>query len=137
MGNFSYICKKCKTSIRQPERCIIFLLDKGEIVEWQIGRYTGYGAVEEARTGYDDCDGDTWKYAKWSTLVNMHFNDDDTTGFAVYHEKCYTGQIPIKISDDDSEQGWGLPRNKFIIEKKIDLHKLPLKTRKILCAARL
>ena len=119
MGNFSYICKKCGTPIREHERCVLFLLDDGEVVEYQNGTYGGYGCVREKIGSNLSHDGESWTYKEWEELVDMHFSYKNNTGFAVYHEQCYNKQIPRTISKDDPNQGWGLHGKKFDIKKDI------------------
>ena len=119
MGCFSYICKQCKTPINAGERCVIFLLDKGDVVEYQRGVYDNYGSVEEAQKESYSCSGDSWHYKDWVKLVDMHFSDDVGSGFALFHEACYKDQIPKSISEDDPNQGWGKLRQKFLEKKDI------------------
>ena len=135
MGCFSYMCKKCGTSVRSSsfdgERCIIYFLDGGVVVEEMRGVYDSYGRVfidtdsghilhkkKENTTNPENMDSpstDThkWEYDDWYTLVDLHFNKDPTTGFAVFHEACFEGNRPKTISDDDPNQGWDKPRMKY------------------------
>lgn len=121
MGCFSYMCKECGVPINDMERCIIFFLDKKEVVEIQHGTYDNYGCVHEAMTGKESHSGESWKYKEWGKLVDMQFDNDNSSGFAVYHEACYTGQTPRTRSKDDPNQGWGRAKDYFTEESSITL----------------
>jgi len=140
MGNFSYICPFCKKGVRALyfygpggkdslfERCTLFFIYKGVIVEKMTGRYNGYGTVFKAggthtllaepieETKESDKDNHfIWEFADWQTLVDLHFKGDDDpdkndhhTGFAICHEVCNPGGwIPSERGEDDPNQGWG------------------------------
>ena len=128
MGCFSYLCKKCGKGITSSsfdgQKCILFLLKEGTIVEKIEGRYDSYGKVfskggshkllttpigeidkhfkQEKKKGKI-----VWEYDDWGNLVDLHFNDNKSDGFAAYHKKCYSDEVPIEKSDDDPDQGWG------------------------------
>ena len=100
------MCKKCGTSIRaNGERCIIFLLKNGEIQQIQRGKYDNYGCCEEHLRPDLSHNGESW-HMGWVEACGLHFSPDDTNGFAVYHEACWKGELPIRRSKDDPEQGW-------------------------------
>ena len=106
MGCFSYLCKGCNESIKSDsfsgQDCYMFLLKKGKVDQYMAGPYNSYGAV------FDDNGSDAieWR-GDWGKLVTLHFNDNKNDGFAVYHKKCYDEKLPMTISDDDPNQGWG------------------------------
>ena len=113
MGCFSYICKGCGTPINSTtfagESCIIFLLDKGVVVEQMEGQYDSYGRIIDENDITHE-----WKHKEWGELCDMHFDDDKSTGFAVYHSACHKGKVPKTISKDDERQGFGKLRDKYL-----------------------
>ena len=108
---FSYICKECETPVRLSEACIFFLLKEGEVVEFQKGINGGHGHITEAKdyTG----EGDFWREDEWNKLVDLHFDNNDGNGFAVFHQKCYRNVPPRTISDTDPRRGFGYQRRKY------------------------
>lgn len=112
MGCFSYICKKCGTPINADigvgEKCIIFLLDKGVVVEQMQGRYDMYGRVIDENGATHE-----WGYKEWNELCDMQFDEDEGTGFAVFHSACYDGVLPTTKSGDDENQGFGEVREEY------------------------
>lgn len=136
MGNFSYICKGCNTPVNDMEKCVFFLLDKGIIVEYQIGTNNNYGATTEAERKEHSFSGETWKYKDWDELVTMMCGNDKTSGFAVYHQVCYHDQIPTEESEDDPNQGWGEMRDKYCKKNNIFKH-MPEEVKKTICAIKL
>ena len=123
MGEFSYMCKKCGRAVNHMESCIFFLLDKGRVVECQIGVNSNYGCVinKNAKTVFDEHM--DWDYDEWTNLVDLHFNDDVSSGFSVFHQACYDGVPPTTISEDDPNQGWGNPLRKNMNKQEYDLCK--------------
>jgi hypothetical protein len=136
MGEFSSMCKECDKAVQGGDRAVLFLLDKGEVVEMMRGKYDNYGRIyiEEGKhklyRKYDPEDklgpkqeGDSfkWQYKPWGELCNMEFGDSwidsygyihsgsfTSSGFAYYHEACYHKQIPQTTSRLDPNQGWGI-----------------------------
>ena len=104
---FSYICKVCNRNIKSNteagERCKIFLLVNGNIVETMSGQYNGFGSVFEKglKKSYD------WEYANWDKLVDIHLNDNPKDGFAAYHEACYRNHRPGTRSENDPNRAMG------------------------------
>ena len=117
MGCFSYICKGCGTPINATpfvgEKCIMFLLRDGKVVEQMEGRYDGYGRIED-----DDDITHEWT-GDWHELVDLHFSKNNKEGFAVYHSACYKGKLPKTISEDDPHQGFGRVRKKYMKGTKV------------------
>lgn len=114
MGCFSFLCKECGKPINSDsfrgERCILFLLDHGLIIESMQGEYDSYGRVF-------DKNGNSIKWKKkWSEVCNLMFDKELDNGIAAYHEDCFPGRSPRTRSKDDPNQGWGsfkLPEKKF------------------------
>ena len=50
MGNFGYICPKCKTPINGYENCVLRHIRHGKLLGKAEGHYDGYGRVYEDRT---------------------------------------------------------------------------------------
>ena len=100
MGCFSYLCKKSGKPINSSsfrgDKCHIFLLKGGKVVEEMHGNYDSYGRV----FGFE------WEM-DWGEAVDLHFNGNSNDGFAVYLDMHYENEIPTEISEDDPEQGWG------------------------------
>ena len=104
MGCFSYLCKKCERNIQEFDRARGYLLVNGVVVEEQRGRYDLYGrAVPDEKEMYTE--DSQWTHGEWGDLVDLHFNDDKSTGFAFMHEECADGLMPTTVSKDDPEQG--------------------------------
>lgn len=116
MGCFSYICKGCNTAVNAEERCVIFFMRDGKIIEAQRGHYDNYGSCNPENK-WDEKDvnhsGEYWECGEWEDLISEHFNEKSDTGFVIYHEACYKGQKPRNVSRDDPNQGWGPSRGKF------------------------
>lgn len=112
MGCFSFMCKKCKTSVRSTsmvgENVHLFLLKDGVVVEQMEGGYDSYGRVFDANG-----DSIEWKMP-WSEVCDLMFHPDDSNGIAAIHTRCYNGAIPTKRSDGDPEQGWQKVRKKHL-----------------------
>ena len=105
MGCFSYMCKECGKPVNSDsftgEECRIYRLENGQVMQEMRGQYNSYGSVFDG-----DGLGTEWK-GDIHENVDKHFNSDNTTGFAIVHERCFSGKVPTTISDDDPDQGWG------------------------------
>ena len=115
MGCFSFMCKECGKPINSSsfrgERCILFLLKDGIIIESMQGEYDSYGRVfdEEGKSIH-------WNMP-WSNVCDLMFKKETNNGIAAYHEDCYEGIAPTHRSDDDPDQGWGSfrePKTPFV-----------------------
>ncbi len=115
MGEFSYMCKKCKTSIRASERCILFLIEDSKIIDIQNGVYSNAGYCEE-HAGEDGME--SWCMS-WSGVHSLMFRKDKHNGIGAYHESCWNGELPTIRSNDDPEQGWQDTRDRFLERKDI------------------
>jgi hypothetical protein len=106
MGCFSYICKECGKSIKsnsfRGERVYLFLLRDGEVVETMEGEYDSYGRV----LTIDHKKSIEWSI-DWGFIVDLHFDNDKGNGIAAIHKRCWKGDIPKNISENDPDQGWG------------------------------
>lgn len=104
MGCFSFICKECGKAILsnsfRGEKVNLFLLKDGIVIDNMIGEYDSYGRVFD-----DDFESIHWKM-KWSDVCDLIFSDNDGSGIAAIHSKCFH-EIPSTMSDDDPNQGWG------------------------------
>jgi len=114
MGCFSFMCQGCGKPINSSsfrgERCILFLLKDGQVIESMQGEYDSYGRVfdEEPKSI-------NWNM-EWSDVCDLMFNKDNSNGIAALHEDCFDGTVPTKRSEDDPDQGWGkfkLPSTPF------------------------
>ena len=105
MGCFSYICQECEKPILSDsfrgQKVKLFLLKQGKVVEKMEGEYDSYGTVFDK-----NFKSLAWKM-DWVDAVDLHFNGNDGDGFAAVHSSCWRGVVPIVISDDDPNQGWG------------------------------
>lgn len=132
MGCFSFMCLGCNQPINSSsfrgERCILFLLKNGSIIEKMQGEYDSYGRVFDENGKSIE-----WKSYPWShisdlkdfiypegeegiTVCDLMFRKERNNGIAAYHEECYNGGPVIERSLDDPDQGWGefvLPPNPF------------------------
>ena len=106
MGCFSFICKECgepiKSSSFRGERCILYLIQDGLVIESMQGEYDSYGRVFD-----ENGDSIKWKLLPWSGVCDLMFNKDKHNGIAAIHEECFDGIVPNKRSDGDPDQGWG------------------------------
>jgi len=104
---FSYICKVCgeniKASSSSGERCQLFLLIDGKIVERMSGQYNAKGSVFNNNSESSL----NWEYDNWDKLVDLHFSDNPNNGFAAYHERCYRNQRPTTRSENDKFRSSG------------------------------
>jgi hypothetical protein len=105
MGCFSFLCKACGKPINSSsfrgERCILFLLKNGEVIEQMQGEYDSYGRVF-------DKNGESIHWSMdWRNVCTLMFKKDERNGIAAYHEKCYDYILPSKRSEGDPNQGWG------------------------------
>jgi hypothetical protein len=91
----------------------LYLLKEGKVIQEMQGQYDSYGKVFTSlnyRTGSSE-----W-WMVWDTAVDLHFNDDKTSGFAAVHTDCLKeGFVPTIISDDDPYQGWGYNEGELIV----------------------
>jgi hypothetical protein len=72
------------------------------------GQYDSYGRVFKEMVTTIPPVSYEWEYADWGEMVDMSFDEkDDSTGFAVYHERCIPAEYPATISGNDPNQGWG------------------------------
>lgn len=113
MGQFSYMCKGCKTSIRSSEFCIIFYIEGGNIMEVAQDYYDNYGLSEY----FEPQDkGASAQQREWERKVNVHFDKDKSSGFQGWHGACLIKRKVNRdrtVSQDDPEQGWEKPRERF------------------------
>jgi len=105
MGCFSFLCKECGQPINSSsfrgERCMLFLLVEGLVVESMEGEYDSYGRV------FDE-EGESIKWGvDWSNVCELMFDKDKSNGIVAIHEDCFKGKIPMERSEDDPDQGWG------------------------------
>ncbi len=127
MGCFSYLCATCEKPINSDsfsgEHCVLFLIEKGVILEWMQGQYDSYGRVFKVDTTnlgpHSDEVCQLWETRSWSgfdkpehpagdlaSVCDLQFNSDEDSGIAAYHTECLPpGEHPI-VSDGDPEQGW-------------------------------
>ena len=87
MGLFSYICPKCRKSIRYGEACVLRHVRHGELLGQASGTYDGYGRVMEDSSYRNNRD----------TGINGHdeiwkseYAFTDSRGF---REKIYEGSL--------------------------------------------
>ena len=109
MGCFSYICPKCEKGIKSSsfsgEHCTLYLLKESKVIEQMTGQYDSYGRVFK-----DDGSGESydWTVMEWGDIVDLQFDDDETSGVAAIHTRCKPkGYAPHVRSEDDPNQGWG------------------------------
>lgn len=108
MGCFSYLCKGCNEALLSSsftgDHSILFLLKEGEVIQSMRGRYDSYGRVlkNEKEESY------MWDIG-WSSVCDLMFNGNESSGIAAFHTKCYNGEEPTIESEGDPNQGWGDP----------------------------
>jgi hypothetical protein len=104
MGCFSFLCKACGKGINSSsfrgERCIMFLLKDGKVIETMQGEYDSYGRV------FDGEGVPVYWSMPWADVCHLMFSSDTGDGIAAFHERCYQGLPPVTRSDDDPDQGW-------------------------------
>ncbi len=110
MACFSYICPVCGKGILSTsfsgERCTLFLLVDGKVVEQMTGEYDSYGSVfNEKNNGGDVI---TWTAMDWDEICDLQFGGNRSSGIAAIHARCKPdGYVPTVRSKDDPNQGWG------------------------------
>lgn len=139
MGCFSFLCKECDKGILSSsfagQKCHLFLLKDGEVVQKMEGEYDSYGRTFINETQREDVQHDLrkshyWKdptpeialeeywqkdgidnpsnHGYWLRVCSlMSDSSSSDNGIAAYHDKCYSGQIPTTQSLSDPNQGWG------------------------------
>lgn len=114
MGCFSFLCNSCgkpiKSSSFRGERCYLFLLKDGHLIDVMNGEYDSYGRV------FDEKGESIFWRMSWSDVCDLMFTDNPRNGIAAYHENCCDKMIPKTRSFDDPDQGWGgftFPKAKF------------------------
>lgn len=121
MGCFSYLCKKSGKPITSTsfsgDACRMYLLKDGKVIEEMRGTYDSYGRVFKTPNHDGETAGDSheWKM-DWGDAVDLHFNPDNNSGFAVVLEEYFDGTIPTTISEDDPNQGWDERSSDAVIE---------------------
>jgi len=109
MGCFSYLCQECNTPINSDsirgERCELFLLLDGQVIEHLSGEYDSYGRVF----------GSEWTQIPWNRIVELHYGPTRLSGIAAYHSACWKRSmiLPVYRSHNDPNQGWGRIRKKY------------------------
>lgn len=106
MGCFSYLCKECGEAVLSNsfngEKVRLFLLENGKVIQEMQGAYDSYGRCFtedlESRQEWD---------MEWGKVCDLHFNGGDGDGVAAVHERCWRGNTPTTVSEDDPNQGWG------------------------------
>jgi len=126
MGCFSYMCQVCGNPIvsdsERGQKCILYLLKDGKVIEKMEGEYDSYGRVFDENG--ESIEWDT----PWGEIVELHFNHKNNDGIAAFHYNCYKkfDHIdPQTISDDDPEQGWGSfykQKTPYKGGRKIEIH---------------
>ncbi len=105
MGCFSFICKTCGEPINSDsfrgERCKLFLLKDGKIIEQMEGEYDSYGRVFD-----EEYNRVKWNL-EWSGVCDLMFKKEMDNGIAAFHSQCYNDVAPVTRSEDDPDQGWG------------------------------
>lgn len=140
MGCFSFICKECDTPIRyktgngykdgKGEKCRLFLIRSGKVIDHMCGEYDNYGRVKKPRHWFSFIDdmflggSQQWKLP-WGTVCDiMHkahyyeFKKKESyacyagDGIAAIHQACYRS-IPTSASQSDPDQGEGELRSNY------------------------
>ena len=112
MGCFSFLCKKCGRPInsdsRSGQRCTLYLLENGKVIEQMTGQYNSYGLVfeEEKKSAH-------WNSNDWHEICNLMFDNDPSNGIAAVHERCRTKKPPTTQSEGDPNQGWGYYKKSY------------------------
>lgn len=150
MGCFSYVCKKCGRGVRSSsfdgEKCHIFAIKDGKVLEKIEGDYNSYGSVFINNTQDESVNHRLRKSKFWSNPTpSIEFSEEElkyhsiegageqrlldlimncakfeylnNTGIAIYHDHCYNGEIPRTISERDPNQGWGDKESKSLTDK--------------------
>ena len=107
MGCFSYMCLECGEPIlsngHDGQDVKLFLLKEGQVQQTMEGSYNGYGCTFKGLGKATN----SWDMV-WDVAVDLHFNDDKSSGFAAIHTECLKDwYAPNTISKDDPDQGWG------------------------------
>ena len=123
MGCFSFKCQKCGRGIQSSsfsgQRCKLFLLKDGEVIQQMEGEYDSSGrtfidGTQSKEVKHDLRESHEWQKVfpdndrdAWSDVCNLMFSEEFGNGIAAFHEECYSGEIPTVRSQSDPNQGWG------------------------------
>jgi len=102
MGCFSYLCSCCGEPIRSDsysgERCTLYSIKNGVVIESMTGQYNSYGQVFKS----DLEEVHDWEVVDWDGICM-----GESVIHAV-HEKCKPKNYkPFGESEGDDNQGWG------------------------------
>jgi len=75
MGNYGYICNKCKLSVRGGEKAVLRHIRHGQLAGETRGCYDGYGGVVEDKV-FNGFEGDFWGPADGSAVFAPDTLDD-------------------------------------------------------------
>lgn len=116
MGCFSFLCTECGKPINSDsfsgENVRLSLLVDGKVVEQMQGQYDSYGRVFGDEKDPNDRTATPttsleWK-KPWGEVCNIMFDDNPKSGMSAAHVDCIRdGYVPVKVSEDDWNQGWG------------------------------
>lgn len=104
MGCFSFLCNVCEEPINSDsfrgERCMLFLLKAGQVMDHMIGEYDSYGRVFD-----ENGESIEWNIP-WTVVCDLIHSKYVDDGIAAVHEECYI-KVPTTQSMADPNQGWG------------------------------
>lgn len=106
MGCFSYLCKQtgkpALSTSHDGDPVHLYFLINGEVVEHMYGNYNSYGRV--FKKGLEE----SFEWERdFIEMVDIHYNGDPTSGFALELDGHESHAMPTTISQDDPNQGWG------------------------------
>lgn len=115
MGCFSWLCDVCGKGIKSTsfhgDKCRLYLLEKGKVVEEMRGDYDSYGRVfidDSQRADVEHKLRESKEWGRpWGEVCDLDFGEDASSGVAAVHEKCFNGEVPTTRSQHDPNQGWG------------------------------
>lgn len=128
MGCFSFLClesgKPINSSSFGGDPVHLFLLRKGEVIEYMYGNYDSYGRVFTGKQDPDRSDtfetsfiwggGDDADYKQWlavcALMSGTYDGSDMSSGIAAIHGHLWTPMAdpwPTRASASDPNQGWG------------------------------
>lgn len=113
MGCFSFICLETSKPIisnsSDGDPVWLFLLEKGEVIEYMYGNYDSYGRVFETPPNETDGFPESFKWVNDWHAIKYANAADYASGIAVIHGDHWgMGCVfPSYISEFDPNQGWG------------------------------
>lgn len=102
MGCFSFMCLKSGMPVVDSAPVRLFLLKDGRVLEHMHGNYDHYGTVYDGKGSSL-----RWKMPWSDVCQQLLFTPCPITGMAAILDEHWDGEVPVRCSEDDPDQGCG------------------------------